>query len=213
MSYENRFEPRADLVRKLKKATRAVAGFDLYDVRWDTGGFRELEGKSHEVPGRDCLCIFEKDRRGNETVRCELREPPTDPLAMEKFEYPAPDGSDEPWETMVPITPEHPDYVEKVLGKPRQINEADVQEAIVGARYAVKRAMEINEKLKKQKEEVAKESARIRDEYTAEAAKEIARLMWQERTGKNAFVDLGARSEAGTGSSSGFTVNDRRRVK
>jgi hypothetical protein len=207
-----RINPDEKLRKELRDRSREVAGFELYDVRWD--GFRTLyhEGEKIETEGHDCLCIMEQHVvTGNWVARKPLRHPATDPKATKPYEYEQPDGS--VWTTDIPLEPEDEDYEEKVLGLPRQITQEDVDEAIDSARNAYQRSMEIAEELKKQKESALAEKYRIREDYTREAAKELARIMWQERTGKNPFVDLGHHSEAGTGSTEGFKVTDRRRVK
>lgn len=190
----SRFSPREDLRRRLQVESKKHAGFPFYDVRWSTVEVRQgADGKRVEIPGRDCLCIYEKDRRGNETIRMELRADPTEPDATKTFCYTTPSGEER--ETTMPLDEGDDGYVEKVLGVPRQINEADVEEAISAAKHAVKRSHELVAKFKKIKEDQKKEQARIREEYTMAAAEDISKAMWALRTGKNPFVDYGARSE------------------
>lgn len=204
MAYNGRFFPREDLVTRLKDETRQVAGYDIYDVRWDTG--RIKNGK--ELPGRDCLCVYEKTRRGTEIVRLEIRDPPTDPSASRVFEYVNPDGS--PAATEIPLGPEDNDYVKKCVGSPRQLNETDVDHCIEAARNAVRRSKEAIDKLKKMEEYRAKEAERIREEYTSEAAKDLVKIFQGLKSGKNAFLDLSvsdALPESGPPK-----INDMRRV-
>ena len=204
-----RINPDEKLRKELREKSREVAGFELYDVRWDGGRVLYDGGERHEVEGHDCLCIMEQHViTGNWTARKPLRHPATDPKAMKPSEYEQPDGSI--WASWVPQDPEDEGYEEKVLGTPRQITREDVEEALDSARNAYQRSLEIAELLEKQRTDALAEKYRIREDYTREAAKELSRLMWQERTGKNAFVDLGHHSEAGTGDSEGFTINDRR---
>ena len=208
MSYY-KFEPREDLVTRLRDETREVAGFDIYDVRWDTG--KTLPG-GQRVPGRDCLCIFEKSRRGTEIVREELRDPPTEPDASKTFEYTQPDGTEVT--THIPIGPDDPSYLKKVIGLPRQITEADVERCVQAAVNRVKMAKAIAEKLQKQQEELKAKAAAVREEYTMETAEQMARILHQFKTGKNAFVDYGHRDEVlpGEMNESGYKVVDRRQV-
>lgn len=204
------FSPIDSLRERLQKESAELCGFPIFDVRWDGN--------------RGCLCIYEKDRRGNESIRQELRYDPTDPDKKKTFEYecevPNVDENGEVTGVTVeqrvvdiPLEPEDEDYEECILGLPRQISESDVHEALDAVRYRQKRSEEVMKKLQDQKEAIRYEKFRIREDYTREAAKEMAKQFQKLKTGENAFVDLGHRSEAGTGSIEGFTVNDTRRIK
>jgi len=205
------FHPVEHLRTKLKKECKKLVGFEIFDVAWD------------DV--RNCLCIYELNKRGVRVVREELRHPPTEPAAQKKFEYEATVPVIENGElvgmtveqrvTDVPLEPEDPDYEEKVLGLPRQIVEDDVYRALDAVRYKEQMSKEILEKLKQQEEQRKKDQESLRESYIHEAAKDLSKAIWELRTGKNAFVDLGAHNEGYSAekSSEGFTVNDRRRVK
>lgn len=205
----SRFAPSESLRKKLVKGSEKLVGFPIYDCRWD--------GR------RGCLCIYEKDRRGNETIRVELREDALDPNKTKTFEYevemPAVDeGGNVIGMTVeqrvvdVPLDPEDEDYEPYILGSPRQLSDSDVSEALDAARYKEQMARAIMEKLSKQKDQIREEQFRVREDYTTEAAKEMAKIFQQLKSGKNATVDYGHHTEAGTGSIEGFVVNDRRRV-
>lgn len=203
------FSPIDSLRERLQKESDKLCGFPIFDVRWDGD--------------RGCLCIYEKDRRGNESVRQELRYDPVNPDKKKTFEYECEVPNVENGEVTgvtvehrvvdIPLEPEDEEYEECVLGLPRQITESDVNEALDAVRYRVKRSEEVMAKLKKQKEDIAYEKFRIREDYTREAAKEMAKQFQKLKTGANPFVDYGHHSEAGTGSTEGFTVNDKRRIK
>jgi len=205
-----RIEPDRNLRKKLQEGAKEVAGFELYDVRWDTGREVFVDGETVHLEGHDCLCIMEQHVATKTWVsRKPLRHPPTDPGATKPFEHELPDGSRV--EVSIPLVEGDQDYEDKIVGRPRQIREDDVLEALDSARNAYQRSKEIAQKLKDQKEAMLREKFAVREDYVNEAAKELSKLFWQERTGKNAIVDQGYHPEAGKRPEGGVVVNDRRR--
>jgi hypothetical protein len=165
------FSPIYSLRDKLVKQSEKLCGFPIFDVRWDGV--------------RNCLCIYEKDRRGNESIRKELRYPPTDPDRKKTFEYECEVPMVENGEVTgvqveqrvvdVPLEGDEPEYEECVLGSPRQVNESDIQEALHAVTQKEQLSKRIMAKLAEQKEALSYEKFRIREEYTTEAAKEMTK--------------------------------------
>jgi len=58
-------ECRPDIRQRLKDECILVAGYAFYDIDYS--------------PDRGCLCVFESDRRGNTSIREELRDENNDP--------------------------------------------------------------------------------------------------------------------------------------
>lgn len=204
------FSPSESLKEKLVTESAKIVGFPIFDVSWS--------------PDRECLCIYELDKRGNQTVRKELRSDPIDPDRKRTFEYevehPIADDTGriigvtvEERSVDSPLDPEDEGYEEIILGSPRQITDADVQEALESAKYKERMSKEILERMKKQKERIDANKAEHRANYIEEAAKDMVQIFQAAKSGKNPFIDLGAHSDEQVSPLGGFTVTDSRRVK
>lgn len=207
-----RFQPIKTIVDDLKERAKAQTGFDFVDVRWD--GVKVDPETGDEYPGRGCLCVYEKNRAGRETIRKELRDPPANPERRLEVEVEYEEGvvleDGEPVIMSVPLPEDHPDFERDILGLPRQITSEDVKEVIDHIYGASRRAEGWQKRLDDQREAQKAEQLRVREDYVGEAAKEIARAIQGEKSGKNPFVDLGSSTTEKVGD---ITITDNRRVK